>query len=704
MNEYERMILQYCSGDEWKSLTPLEKQKQISHSTLYRLSKALCGRNWLTHRKGLGYRTTPRGMQALSESSTQVETVEKEASRERSIPPKKPSVDLPAIQRLLKLSDKQIHAMVCLYPPLQKVPTPTHQAMIELLWAEVCDRTWPDTEDHHLNFLQFGETLTWKTSGAQFCAHMIAGDDITPYIIELSTEGGCSLWVRKTSTGRVTFKRELLEGSYVCLEDYHKARREGKQAAEHLLTGRTKIPVEDEIQAIQCVTVINLNPKEGDALFEQTGFDGSHIRRMVPCNLNALELPDLRKTGQEALDAARQVGALEMKEPASSCKAHRDEMNTYMEELFTEEGLRYIDIEGLLNIARGLTGYGFTPSEALRYVLYKVSFPYHTVGWLRPEWVEGVHKERSAVEIRKPLAPKSISKKIQLDTVEQLRFQAEKRQQIQQLNNVIQKLSPFDSSACITLKESFIDLKEAVDRATSKEELDKLIAYQESVLQPRLQGAIEKGRRANLLKYAQDHAEEIKQLFRCIELLDLEQQPAEELEKILEDVGCIEKAPNDLVGSWKGVDGESVFPWLITWGGAKQLLWARLQKGREILKRILPLLSQKEADLVRTGLDPIKILDHQWVYYNPPRSTHVITLFNAIECKFDVKIVISFKDICGMLLKKSHPCSFTIGSGKRIVRVEVGQVMFGGWLLDSAPDGASTCDAKVVSQEPNTFQ
>ena len=199
MNEDQRSILEFCIG-EWKSLAPLKEQ--IPYSTLYRIAKGLLrGRRLLLHRRKKGYRTTQRGIQALQKERTQVGTLREDkltekvepAEKKRQIASKKPPVNLAAIQKLLQLSDKAINSFPSLYPPLQKVPTPTHQAMIELCWGEICDRKWPVTNDHHLTFANLGGIFTWKTNGGKFCAHMAAGKDIIAYIINLSIEGGHSL-------------------------------------------------------------------------------------------------------------------------------------------------------------------------------------------------------------------------------------------------------------------------------------------------------------------------------------------------------------------------------------------------------------------------------------------------------------------------------------------------------------------------------
>jgi len=404
MTEDERKILKFCIG-EWKHLSPLERE--IPRSTLYRIAKGLCGKRWLVHRRAKGYRTTKRGEEKLLQEDKGEVTRAKEGrltektsliEKEREL---RPSVNLAAVQKLLHLSNETINRFSKLYPPLKKVPTPTHKAIIELLWAEICDRTWPVINDHHLSFLLFGDLFTWKSNTGKFVAHMVAGEEITPYIIDMEKERGNSLYVRKGPSGGITFKREAIEKPFICLDDYHKANNEAKRAADHLLRGEIKIPLENEILSILCTSLVTLNPETGDSIFEKTKFKTWDIRRFIPCNLDAVKLPDLKRTGQEALNAAREFGPLEMKKPISNCTQCRKELIGYEEKLFTEEGQRYIDIEGLLNIARGFTGYGFSPSEAVRYVLYKVSLLYHTVGWLKSEWIRGFREEKSAPKIKK---------------------------------------------------------------------------------------------------------------------------------------------------------------------------------------------------------------------------------------------------------------------------------------------------------------
>lgn len=704
MNDDEIKILRFRMG-EWKTLKPLEEQ--ISRSTLYKLAKSLCGRNLLVHRKGKGYMTTKRALRELDEyqvQQVQTESLQEVPSEAKPAVPKKAPVDLPAIQDLLKLSDRQVNMLQSLYPPLKKVPTVTHEAIIELLWAEVCDRQWPEKEDHHLNFLTFGDTFTWKTSCAQFCAYMISGEEITAYLIEPSTESGGSLLVRKKATGEIASERGVLQKPYLCLEDYHQAKSDRKAAAVHLLKGRTRVPMENGTLDIRCVTMVNLNPDptKPDNLFDRTGFDAPQIRRFVPCNLDAIKLPNLRRIGQEALDAARQTGALELKEPVASCRPDREEMIEWAETLFTQEGQPHIDIEGLLNIARGMTGYGLSPSKAIRWVLYKVSLPYHTVGWLRPKWVEGADKMSAATGRKEVLISKvEPDKAIQTTQGQRLQLGVQKREQLQRVEETIKTLIRFGSPMCTRLREDFAELKAAIESADPSEALDDLTEHEMRALQPRLQEAIEEGKQWERQRFLQANAKEIASLLCCALLLDLGAQPGPDLEKSLERLGCIERVPDDfLEWAWKGVDGGRYHIGLVSWPRAKQLLWVRLQHTRQLLESVLADLSEEEADLVKRVLDPVRIVAYTSRYSTSTSIDMVITLLNSVGCSFEVGIALIFEDKGGMLLRRGKSCPFVVHQGRQEVCIEVARPGYGGGRLDSVPAGTCACSAKITSLRP----
>ena len=699
MTQDRRRILQFCIS-EWRHLTSLERE--IPRSTLYRLAKDLCGKNWLVHRRAKGYKITQRGITALGTDNIRTEESEEEIDPvgvEQERASKKPPVNLAAVQRLLGLSEEMVNRLFLLYPPLKQVPTSTHRAIIELVWAEMSNRSWPMRDDHHLSFLNFGATFAWKTNSAKFCAHMIEDGETTPYILPLSGEGGCSLWVRKTSTGKIIFRREILEKPYICLDDYHRADRDAKRAAAHLLTGQMQIPVENEMQIIRCVAMVNLNPQKGETVFEKTGFDGPLIRRFIPCNLDAIELPNLKDIGEKALDSAAAFGPIEMKEPTSDCTKYRKVLTVYFEKLFTGESQRYIDVEGLLNIARGFVGYGFTPLEAVRYVLYKVSLPYNSLGWLQPEWLQGYRKGRLKPTNLITSILEEKSKKLVTDQVERLLFVAQKRKQKQQAQELSKKISSFDSPSCRRLREDVEEFEKTIDQASSKNELNKLMVYRQRILQPHLQEAIEEHQKLELHQFVGNNIKELEKLIRCVELLDSENQP-ENIEHILESLGCIKRKSQEFgFDTWQCLDGEHRYLKLMRWSQVKKLFWIRIQRARKFLEKVLPALSPGKAEKLRRALDPITILSYEWKNYNPPRSTHFLTILNSMRCSFKIGVDLIFEDENRIILKRTTHPNLIFHSGKEIVRIDLGSLFRNG-SLNSTPNGVSFCHAEITLVEP----
>lgn len=473
MTEDEKRILTFCIG-KWTHIAKLVKQ--IPRTTLYAVATKLCGKKWLVRRRARGYMTSKRGIKALEENQGRVEALKEDTSsqkgalKEEEEPRelKRPPVNLLAIRKFLKLSDKTINCLLSLYPPLKKVPTPTHGAMAELLLAEVCDRAWPISDFHHLNFLNFGATLRWKTHLALFCGYMVMkeGEDISSYIVEASLESGYSFWIRGRSSGNPIFKRQILQKPYVCLEDYHRTDTASKRAVGHLLSGRVKIPWQNTMESIFCVAMVNLNPWSGETLLKKISFDNATIRRLIPCDFNAIELPDLREVGEEAIEAAKEFGSLAKERPRFDCKKYKQELIEHTRKLFTGEGQELIDTDGLLNLARGFTGFGLTASEAIRYTLYKASLPYHTLGWLREGWIEGF-RERPIDKIKKMPTPEmEITKASSQIPVERdkkdfeniqdtIRFQEEYRDELNKLekfNMEIEEFKEFLKQKDITLK------------------------------------------------------------------------------------------------------------------------------------------------------------------------------------------------------------------------------------------------------------
>lgn len=158
--------------------------KLVARGTLYRhITKLVNGR--LLEKRGRAYRTTEHGKRRLEELVCHMDW---------------------------KIWDR-------IYPPMGDVPTPQHRAGIELTTAAVVARQIDNSkDDHHPGFVLMGPTLAWKTSEAVFQCHLL-GVDPAQTIVDLSAETGRSLLVRRDGKGNLTFKRDLLTGQLIVLDD-----------------------------------------------------------------------------------------------------------------------------------------------------------------------------------------------------------------------------------------------------------------------------------------------------------------------------------------------------------------------------------------------------------------------------------------------------------------------------------------------------
>ena len=187
---------------------------------------------------------------------------------------------------------------------MRYVPTPQHRAVIELVTAAVVARQADGREDHHPSFLVMGSTLAWKTSLAKF-ENQLLGLAPAETIIDLTTETGRSLLVRRDGKGNLAFKRDALDRSLIVFDDYLEAGKHlMRSTVHHFLSGRTVIPVDNTVLPIKPVPILTLNPRPQATLEEQTGFNTAQLRRLVVTNFTNVTLPDLANMGHYALEAA----------------------------------------------------------------------------------------------------------------------------------------------------------------------------------------------------------------------------------------------------------------------------------------------------------------------------------------------------------------------------------------------------------------
>lgn len=147
-----------------------------------------------------------------------------------------------------------------IYPPLRDVPTPQHRAMLELALAALVLRQHTDQEERHAGFLFLGPTLTWKTSAGRFLS-LAAGVDPSTHVVDLASETGKSLWIRRGPAGEIIAERALLDAPLVVFEELQLADPAVRRAIAPFLSGRRRVPVENSIRTISPVPILTMNAR-----------------------------------------------------------------------------------------------------------------------------------------------------------------------------------------------------------------------------------------------------------------------------------------------------------------------------------------------------------------------------------------------------------------------------------------------------------
>jgi hypothetical protein len=351
MHPTDRTILAFCQ-DDFQLLKPLDHT--IPHGSLYRHVKDLVAWGWLEKARGR-YRTTEAGRRQLVDEQ----------------------------------SGRRWEGLAPAYPPLALVPTPVHRAMSELIVAAVVARQHGARPDRHPFFVAFGGTLHWKTSLGVFCCHAL-GLDPAVHVVDCGSESGRSLAVRRSSTGTLVFKRELLDGPFVVLDEVVTASPAVRATLGCFLSGRLTVPFENTQLAIRPVPFLTLNPKDATTLETRIGLSAPQIRRGILANLDAVAMPDLATGGERALAAARDHGPLARSAPAVDCRAHHRPIVELARALLVPEAHDRVDVEILVNLCTGMTAFLRDPGEAIAQVGYDLGLLTETVGWTRPGWITAV--------------------------------------------------------------------------------------------------------------------------------------------------------------------------------------------------------------------------------------------------------------------------------------------------------------------------
>lgn len=219
------------------------------------------------------------------------------------------------------------------------MPTAQHRAVIELILAAIAARRAAFREDHHPGFVLFGHTLAWKSSLARFVCTMLGLSPAT-HLIELATESGQSLWLRRDARGEVTFQREILTAPFLVFDEYLEADPKVRTVIQHFLSGRTTIPFENSVLAIEPVCLVTMNARPKSSLEERTTFRAPQLRRLVLCDVDHIPLPDLALIGEQPLQAAAQHQPLTVPPPRTDCHQYRPQIVRLVRDLMTPDARR----------------------------------------------------------------------------------------------------------------------------------------------------------------------------------------------------------------------------------------------------------------------------------------------------------------------------------------------------------------------------
>jgi hypothetical protein len=351
LHRIDKAILSHCAKDH---ALLNELLAYIPRGTLYRHVDKLLAAGLLA-KDGPIYSTTEQGKCRLAELSGQVDW---------------------------NIWDK-------IYPPIRHVPTLQHRAMFELTGSAMAARKARVRDDHHAGFVYSGPPLSWKTTGVMFQCRAFGLDPSTT-VVDLTTESGRSLLVRRDGKGNVLFMRDLLNRPLICFDDFLEVQPALRPILHHFLSGRMVLPVENTTICIEPVPVITLNPKNKATLEEQTSFTTAQLRRLVALNLSNVRSPDLAMMGHRALEAAMKDGPIELPAPKIDARAYRPQIVALVRETLIPNVLARVDTEMLGTLATGMSGFIPDAERAIQQTLYDFLTTAETLGWTMPGWSEVV--------------------------------------------------------------------------------------------------------------------------------------------------------------------------------------------------------------------------------------------------------------------------------------------------------------------------
>jgi hypothetical protein len=211
------------------------------------------------------------------------------------------------------------------------------------------------------------------------------------HIVDCATEAGQSLWLRRGPSGDIVAQRALLDAPIAIFDEYQAADRAVRRAITPFLSGRRHIPVENSQVDLKAVPMLIMNPRAGGALAARTGLSVPQLRRLIPCDVSAVDHGDLARRGEQAVEAARLAGPISLRAPRGSCESFRGALVRLLSTVLTPDAVGTVDVDLLLGLGTGLTAW-LPEASAMRQALYDALFVMETVGWVQAGWVDAVRQ------------------------------------------------------------------------------------------------------------------------------------------------------------------------------------------------------------------------------------------------------------------------------------------------------------------------
>ena len=150
------------------------------------------------------------------------------------------------------------------------------------------------------------------------------------------------------------------------------------------------MPCENEQLTISPVPLLTLNLREGATLEGRVGLSSPQIRRTIIANLDAVVMPDLAATGEQALVASRAQGPLAMRAPTIDCRSYHRPILELVRDLIRPEAAERVDVHMVEQLSSGMTAWIPDAPAAIAQVGYDLGVVFETLGWTRPGWIETV--------------------------------------------------------------------------------------------------------------------------------------------------------------------------------------------------------------------------------------------------------------------------------------------------------------------------